>query len=684
MVKDQLISNSYEKLTSHSFEESMWAVVHLEGRDKLLIGCIYRSPNADDYNNTQLLHMLERAADENFSHILIVGDFNCKNINWQLNVTPSDPDNFQTKFFHQILESGWYQHVNSETRFRQGQNPSLLDLIFTNEENMVSNLKILSPIGRSDHCVLTFNLVTCGILDKKIGIPKYFQGRYDEMRDYLSQLPWQIGQDQNVSEIWNQFQNKITTATHKFVPVHKPGIKRRKSWCNSDTTRAIKHKHSAWNKYNKNRTPENWDNYVLARNRTTAQVKQAKRLYEKEIANQIKTNPKCFWNMVREKTKVKEGIYDLTNKDGVIITKDEEKANILNSFFVSVFTKEDTSNIPFLTERPVQNILEDISFEVSKISKLLDKLRIDKSPGPDGIHNRVLFEIKDQIGDLLSILFQKSFQSGLLPKEWKEANIVPIYKKGKKSDPNNYRPVSLTSTVCKIMETILRDEIVSHLEGNNLISPDQHGFRSGRSCITQLMESMHDWVDSLENKQPVDVVYLDYKKAFDSVPHERLLVKLHAYGIRGNLLLWIRSFLTNRKQRVVINGKSSNLAPVISGIPQGSVLGPILFLIYVNDLPEMARSKLKLFADDTKLYKSIKDVVDKEILQTDLNSLMGWSKSWQLPFNIGKCKLLHLGTENPEFQYVLTNGNETSTLEEVEKEKDLGIVFDNRLQFEQH
>ena len=140
-------------------------------------------------------------------------------------------------------------------------------------------------------------------------------------------------------------------------------------------------------------------------------------------------------------------------------------------------------------------------------------------------------------------------------------------RKEKKSDPNNYRSVSLTSHVSKIMETILRDEIVSHLESNNLISPDQHGFRSGLSCITQLMESIHDWVDSLEKKQPVDVVYLDYKKAFDSVPHERLLVKLHAYGIRGNLLLLIRSFLTNRKQRVVINGKSSNLAPVISGIP---------------------------------------------------------------------------------------------------------------------
>ena len=128
-----------------------------------------------------MLNLLGRVSDENFSHILIMGDFNCKNINWQLNIAPSDPNNFQTKFFHQILESGWYQHVNSQTRFRQGQNPSLLDLILTNEESMINNLKILNPIGRSDHCVLIFNLVTKGLLDKKIGIPKYYQGRYDAL-----------------------------------------------------------------------------------------------------------------------------------------------------------------------------------------------------------------------------------------------------------------------------------------------------------------------------------------------------------------------------------------------------------------------------------------------------------------------------------------------------------------------
>ena len=158
------------------------------------------------------------------------------------------------------------------------------------------------------------------------------------------------------------------------------------------------------------------------------------------------------------------------------------------------------------------------------------------------------------------------------------------------------------------------------MRNTSSLRPKWINLQRTRVCDVTCITSIHNWVDFLERKQPVDVVYLDYKKAFDNVPHERLLVKLHAYGIRGNLLQWIKPFLTNRKQRVVINGKSSNLAPVISGIPQGSVLGPILFLIYVNDLPEMARSKLKLFADDTKLYKSIKDVADrsKEILQTDI------------------------------------------------------------------
>ena len=203
--------------------------------------------------------------------------------------------------------------------------------------------------------------------------------------------------------------------------------------------------------------------------------------------------------------------------------------------------------------------------------------------------------------------------------------MTPIFKKGKKSDPHNYRPVSLTSAVCKLMETVIRDEIVNHVENQNLPSPAQHGFRSHRSCSIQLIEVIHDWANSLDDNTPVDSIYLDSRKAFDSVPFERLLAKLHAYGIRGKIHQWIRDFLHNRKQTVVINTKPSDWVPVPSGIPPGSVLGQVLFLIYVNDLPDIVSSTVKLFADDTKIYRPIHDIQDQEIIQQDLNNLYKWS-----------------------------------------------------------
>ena len=388
--------------------------------------------------------------------------------------------------------------------------------------------------------------------------------------------------------------------------------------------------------------------------------------------------------MVRDKTKVKEGIPDLMSKKGEIIKDDKGKAEILNSFFASVFTKEDKQNIPEMQDRPFQDLLEDIDINMTRVRIILQELKQNKSPGPDGIHNRVLYEIRDEIAQPLTDLFRCSLDTGELPSEWKIANITPIYKKGRKADPNNYRPVSLTSAVCKMMERLVRDELENHLEKQGLLSPSQHGFRKGRSCCTQLLEVIHDWADILEESKPIDVIYLDYRKAFDSVPYERLLVKLHAHGIRGKVLQWIRNFLKDREQRVVINGVPSNAAFVTSGIPQGSVLGPILFLIYVNDLPEIVTSTVKLFADDTKIYRKIQNTHDSEELQRDLDKLMNWSQRWQLPFNMGKCSILHLGKNNPNHKYKLTSEGDIVELVEIEEEKDLGIKFDSLLSFKQH
>ena len=209
-----------------------------------------------------------------------------------------------------------------------------------------------------------------------------------------------------------------------------------------------------------------------------------------------------------------------------------------------------------------------------RVKKLPDKHKIDKSPGPDGIHNRVLYETRDVILEPLTKLLITSLESGKLPDDWKTANVTPIFKKGKKSDPNNYRPVSLTSAVCKLMETIIRDEIVKHVENQKLLSPAQHGFRSHRSCSTQLIEVIHDWANSLDENTPVDSIYLDYRKAFDNVPFERLrLAKLHAYRIRGKIHRRIRDFLHKRKQNC-FQYQTFRLGTCNQWYPSGKRSGP--------------------------------------------------------------------------------------------------------------
>ena len=263
-----------------------------------------------------------------------------------------------------------------------------------------------------------------------------------------------------------------------------------------------------------------------------------------------------------------------------------------------------------------------------------------------------------------------------MPKDWKVGHISAIFKKGNRHLSANYRPVSLTSIVCKVMEAIIRDKLMNHLLLHGL-SDHQHGFVHGRSCTLQLLTALNQWTEMLDNGQPIDVVYMDFAKAFDSVPHERLLQKLSAYGISGCLLSWIRDFLTERTQRVVVDGAESGWKNVISGVPQGSVLGPVLFLIYINDLPDVITSSVKIFADDTKVFGNANSDSEVTILQRDIDALAAWSYSWQLPFNVQKCKVMHLGYRNQMQDYKL-NG---IPLQSVSNEKDLGIVIDSELNF---
>ena len=269
------------------------------------------------------------------------------------------------------------------------------------------------------------------------------------------------------------------------------------------------------------------------------------------------------------------------------------------------------------------------------------------------------------------------YATGSVPYAWKQADIVPIHKKGPKTDRENYRQIPLTSIACKVCEKIVKKRVINFWQSLGIFNPIQFGFLEGKSTVTQLLTCYNDWASSRNKSTPTDVVFLDFTKAFDSVPHERLLLKLKGYGIEGNLLHWFRNFLTNRQQRVVVRGTFSSWTHVRSGVPQGTILGPILFLIYVNDISSNISSSIKMFADDTKVYREITDLEnDTRALQTDIVRLVDWATLWQLRFNPEKCEMMRITHSRDRLVPSYIMG---SRITPVKYTKDLGILISSDL-----
>ena len=277
-----------------------------------------------------------------------------------------------------------------------------------------------------------------------------------------------------------------------------------------------------------------------------------------------------------------------------------------------------------------------------------------------------------------------SINTGTLPEDWRNANIAPIFKKGNRHLAENYRPVSLTSISCKLLEHIICKHLLTHFENHKILSSLNHGFRSGFSCETQLLVTVDDLMKSFDQGKQTDVVILDFSKAFDTVPHDKLLAKLSSFGINGCLLSWFEAFLTKRKMRVVCEGEFSKYVPVESGVPQGTVLGPILFLCHINDLPDCVSSQVRLFADDCLLYRCINSERDFKILQDDLRSLEKWALDWGMKFNPSKCYIMtisgHKKRKQLDFYYDLCN----HVLEKVHHNPYLGVQFSADLKWSTH
>jgi hypothetical protein len=374
------------------------------------------------------------------------------------------------------------------------------------------------------------------------------------------------------------------------------------------------------------------------------------------------------------------GVGTLKN-EGQVLTGPKEKADALNKQFESVFTVE--TPLPHTANNVQHPEAPPLSITINGVTKLLRSLKPGKAAGPDGIRPVVLKELAQQMSPLLTALFRKSYATGIIPDEWRHAIVTPAHKKGDRSKASNYRPISLTCVACKVMEHIVTSHIMRHADTNSILYKLQHGFRSKLSCETQLIEFIDDIANNMDSRIQTDVVVMDFSKAFEKVGHKRLLHKLQGYGICGKTNKWIKAFLNNRKQQVVVEGESSYTAKVISGVPQGSVLGPSLFLFFINDLAQNITSKIRLFADDTIAYLTIKSQDDAKTLQEDLNRLASWEDTWQMEFHPEKCQVIRITrnrTNVVNSSYYL-HGHR---LEIVEKTKYLGITICKDLRWNEH
>ena len=336
-------------------------------------------------------------------------------------------------------------------------------------------------------------------------------------------------------EAWVYLENVVKEGMSIAIPQTSQSSKKvgRPKWMNSHVIEKVKEKSRRYKKYRNTHDGVAYLAYARIRNQARWECRKAKKQFERSLAKEAKRNPKAVFSYANSRMETRSGIADLQTEEGMAVT-DLEKSEAINDFFSSVFTIEEDGATPQLTTRDIKVAMPHLEITEAMVKKKLEGLNTNKSAGPDGLHPRVLRELSEVISKPLARIMQKSLTEEKLPQSWKDAHISPIFKKGSKSQWSNYRPISLTSVVCTQMEAIIRDHIATHIDRNGLLSNHQHGFVSGRSCSTQLISCLDNWTNELDQGHNVDTVYLDFSKAFDSVPHKRLLVKMENWNYREN------------------------------------------------------------------------------------------------------------------------------------------------------
>ena len=512
---------------------------------------------------------------------------------------------------------------------------------------------------------------------------QYRKADFSHLETLLHLAPWTaFMEDSDPTASWEGFMDLLDAAIRDSIPM-KTCNRRLSPWITPELKCLIKLKQKLFVKAKTSGDSSDWSSYKLIRNEVKIKTKKEYWKYINDILA-LPDNKRSFWNFVKNQRKSNCPLAFKTAETQ--LHKPADICQAFNKLFTSVHTPAGAHvETPPTCDLPIPEI-QPTTVNLSWLVKSLSNLNPQKAPGHDAIPPRILKATASSIAPPLMRLMNSSLATGVVPADWKHSQITPVFKSGSRSDIKNYRPVALTSIICKLLERAVADNINDHVTTFCLDNPHQHGFTAHKSCVTQLANTIHNWATVLDKPHPprIDVIFLDFSKAFDVMPHNILLHKLASnFNICGLTWTWIQSFLIGRQQRVAYRGCFSEWAPVTSGVPQGSVLGPLLFNLFISDISHNLSTNSALFADDTLLYQPIRSTQDELSLQSDITALEQWTHLNGMQLNIKKTKVMHITrSRKPSVlpRYILHGQSLTST----PTFKYLGVTINDSLNWNDH
>ena len=604
----------------------------------------------------------------------IIGDFNFPGIDWN---TPSTSDPSHAIFLDFCSSNSLTQVITYPTHDKG----NTLDLVLCNlpANNILLNHHSAAVPWHTDHLLISSQVSYDDSEQKKsitnsdnVSFPNYKVADYDKINEIFSNYNWEfIHSLTDFQTIYDRFCNVITSVIDEFVP-HTRRRSKKKSKQPPHIRKLLKEKLALYR--NSKLDPTLKSSYRDASKAYDSAVNK----WQDKIASNLCANPnsKKLYGFVNSKLKGKQSIPPLECDDGSLLFSDCEKASFLNSSFQKFFTSD--NNTQFVTTAP-HHKMPFTEISSSDVIKACKKMKKKLSRTPEGIPSLFIMNTIPSLVKPLTLIFNLSLKNNVIPSQWKNAFVVPIFKKGDRQQAGNYRPISLTSSFSRLFEAVLLDKMMSYVENHSLITEHQFGFLPQRSSCSNLLASLNNWLQSYDASQPMNVVYTDIKKAFDSVNHRILIQVLHAYGINVMVVDWIQNFLSNRYQRVCLNNSTSTPLSVLSGVPQGSVIGPFLFLLFINGVSSCPSPNvsISLFADDSKAYSSSPDD-----LQQTLDDMSTWLTERQLLLAPQKCMLLKIGKNSITNDSTYTIDNHP--VQEWPSVKDLGVFISHDLKWSFH